>query len=160
MTARGNPVALPVTYRPRMRSVLPALAICVLFALAGVGMRNEKPVAGTLTAVFFGLCTLVFLISLHPRARSLTLREDGFEYTNLFRKHFVKWSDVSKFGIASVAMNTFVSWNYSSSFTAQATARKVARGLAGYEGALPDSYGMSAAELLEILTSVHTERVR
>ena len=142
-----------------MRSVLPALAISLLFAYAGVGMRNERPVAGALTALFFGLCSLVFLISLHPRARSLTLREDGFEYTSLFRKHFVKWSDVSRFGIANVAMNTFVSWNYSSSFTGQATARKAAKSLAGYEGALPDSYGMSAAQLVEILTSVHRERV-
>jgi hypothetical protein len=140
--------------------VLPALAVCLLFTYVGVRMSNEKPVVGPLTALFSGVCSLVFLISLHPRARSLTLREDGFEYTNLFRKHFVKWTDVSGFGIVSVAMNTFVSWNYSSSFTGGATARKAAKSLAGYEASLPDTYGMSAAELLEILTSVHAERVR
>ena len=121
-------------------------------------MLGDRPFLGSVVILFFGAAFLVFVLSLHPRASALTLRDDGFEYTSLFRKHFVKWSDVSEFGIVNIATNRMVCWNYAPAFAGSPKSRKTSRSLAGYEAGLPDSYGMPATELLDILKSVHRDR--
>jgi hypothetical protein len=51
-----------------------------------------------LCAIFFGLCTVVSVITL--RISSLRLDKDGFEVIGLFRKQY-RWSEVSDFGLLS-----------------------------------------------------------
>jgi hypothetical protein len=159
MTAGESSVSLPVTFTPSRRDLIAPIVLSVLLAIPGYFMmRDDRPVQGGLILLFFGGGALVLGVSLHPRARSLTLTEEGFEYTSLFRSHFTRWSDVQTFGIVGVASQVMVAWNYAQSYAGSRGSRKAARKLAGYEAAFPDSYGMSPAELLAILTAVHRDR--
>ena len=123
------------------------------FVADGLLMAREEPIAGYACVAFFGLCALVGAISLHPKSSFLELRADGFEYASLFRRTFVQWRHISQFFPITVHHNAMVGWNYSPEFTDSSAARKVAAALSGAEAALPDTYGMKAAELATLLNS-------
>jgi hypothetical protein len=108
----------------------------------GVGML-------ILCAAFFGLCTLVSVIAL--RRSSLRLDDDGFEVTGLFRKRY-SWCEVGDFGVfsyrgaASVVFKTTTSRR---SISARLNAL-----LAGGRGeGLPDTYGLGARQLAQLMTT-------
>ena len=96
--ADAEMIELPVTYSASRTKML-VLSFSLAFVAIGVVMlRNpaERLMAGLCTG-FFGLGVIVALINMHPRASCLTLSEQGFEFSSLFRKHFVAWSDVTDF---------------------------------------------------------------
>jgi len=51
-----------------------------------------------------------------------------------------------------------VALRYAPSYQGQAAARRLATKLAGAEGGLPDTYGLSAAELARLLNKVRAEQ--
>jgi hypothetical protein len=141
--------------------MLVLLGICAAFVAAGVFMLPTKPVAGYGTIVFFGLGVLVALVHLLPGSSYLELGQGGFTLCNLFRKSFHRWEDIAEFFPLSIAPGKLmVAVRYAPGYQAQATARKFATQLAGAEGALPDTYGMSAAELAALLNTVRAEQSR
>ena len=148
-------IQLPVTYTASRKKMLMLLGISLVFVAIGVWLYRdpeERLMAG-LGIGFFGLCGLVGLVSLHPRAAYLTLSERGFEFCSLFRKHFIAWSDVQEFVPISMSGNAMVGFYYVPGKTAPKM-RHVSNFIAGIEAALPDTYGHKNVELAQLLNEL------
>jgi len=156
---------LPMTLYPeRWKTFLYAL-LCLGFAAIGFLMVREGRAEGWLALLLFGPGTVLFLIQLLPNASFLVIRHDGFEYTKLFRKSFVRWEDVTDIGVltmrqSGIAVHRTVGFNFASGRTPLSTGKKLARALAGFEATLPDTYGMKAAELARLFSSLRDEWLR
>jgi hypothetical protein len=154
--------ALPFTLHPKKSKVLLFLLLSSAFTAGGVWMLREGEKAGWFVAGFFGLCLLVFLIQLFPNSSFLTVDDDGIEFSALFRKCRLKWSEISEFGVysrESIGIGKTVGINFSPSYERLAKMRALTKALLGFEGALPDTYGLQAQELATLLATYHAERV-
>ena len=138
------------------------LLLSSAFTAGGVWMIQDGEKAGWFVAGFFGLCLLVFLIQLFPNSSFLTVDDDGIEFSALYRKCRLKWSEISEFGVysrESIGIGKTVGINFSPSYERLAMGRAIAKFLVGFEGGLPDTYGLQAQELATLLASYHAERV-
>lgn len=130
----------------------------------GIWLSQTGDWIGHIVYGIFGLIAIVFLIQLLPNSSYLKLRKDGFEFSSLFRRHHIYWSDIKDFGIMTqahrgIATNKIVGWDYRDGFEGSAMGRKISKKMGGIESALPDTYGMKAEELL-LLMIEHLERNR
>ncbi len=140
--------------RPSPWKLLLMLAGSLGFVAIGVFMMPAGEWKSWLVIGFFGLCAAVFLAQLLPGASYLKLDRDGFTYAALFRTTTVAWTEVSPFTAGYISANRMVKFDLSDArLTADGTrtAAAVARGLTGASGALPDTYGMSADALAELM---------
>jgi hypothetical protein len=137
--------------RPRRAKILGLLTVTGLLAAAGVGMIAEGLWLGWLIAPVFGLGVLVSVLLLLPNSAYLEIRPGGFTVCSLFRKHSYRWSDVESFETGFIGINKMVVFNYSARCQGATWPRKLAVAISGFEGALPDSYGMRAEALAELL---------
>jgi hypothetical protein len=145
---------LPVTYRTRpVKMAILALGSLVFVSL-GLWLLPREPHIALASIIFFGLCALVGLVSLLPNSSYLTLTEQGFLFVSLFRKHFVDWSDVQSFVPVKVRRISMVGWNYSSEFRESKRVRWVNAAVAGMEAALPETYGMPAEQLADLMNQL------
>jgi hypothetical protein len=153
---------LPVTYRTRPLKMAFLALGSGIFIAGGLWLLPREPFIALPCIIFFGLCASVGLVGLLPNSSYLTLTEQGFLFASLFRKHFVAWSSVQSFVPVKIQFNSMVGWNYSSEFQESRRLRRVNTALAGVEAALPDTYGMSAeklADLMNQLRDIHTRTV-
>lgn len=150
------------------------LAGCSAFVAAGVFLLRfepptgwsglaAEPVSRTSVAwaaiVFFGLGIPVAIVNLLPGGSYLELDQRGFTMCNLFRKTFHRWEDVAEFFPISLdGVKPMVALRYAPSYQEHAAGRRLATKLAGAEGGLPDTYGLSAAELARLLNKVRAEQ--
>lgn len=146
MTAPG---ALPAVelLRPSPWKMLALLAISAGCVWIAVGLADRNPLIGWLGGGFFGLCALVALVALLPGANHLRLDANGIELRSLFRVTRWSWRDVVRFGPARVGLHTVVGIDFADHVDAAARLRRVNRGLTGFDGALPDTYGQRAVDL-------------
>jgi hypothetical protein len=121
------------------------------FVSIGVWMADRGPLIGYAIIVFFGLCGLVGAVGLLPGSSYLELSPDGFLICSLYRKWFVRWVDVEEFIPIRIQLNAMVGWNYSPIYQGGAIGRTVSAALSGVEAALPDTYGMNASELAQLM---------
>jgi len=142
---------LPVTYRIRRLKVVLLVVGSGIFVWGGFWLRTQQPLVAYASIIFFGLCGLVGLVGLLPNSSYLTLTDRGFEFSSLYRKHFVSWSGVDSFMPIKIQHRRMVGWNYSPEFSKSQRLRRVNTALAGAEAALPDTYGMSAVELADLM---------
>lgn len=152
--------SLPFTVYPKKTKMLLMFLVCAVFVAGGILMIRDGQKMGWLCAGFFGLGIPIFLIQLYPRSSFLTVSEEGIEFCSLFRRHKLRWSDISEFGTYTIRhhglpVSKMVGFNYSAG---SSKARLVSKALAGFEGALPDTYGFRAEELAQILSDYHQER--
>ncbi len=134
------------------------LVISSCFVALGIFLTSKDDLQiGWLCVLFFGLGVLVALINLLPGCSYLDLTSDGMEIRSLYRKWFVRWTDVQEFFPASVANRPMICWNYTQSFAGQRLGRKISSGLTGVEAALPDTYGMYAEDLANLLNDWRTK---
>jgi hypothetical protein len=103
----------------------------------GIGM-------GILGTVFFGLGTVVGVISLQPGSNWLRLNESGFEVTRLFRTKVFRWSEVSNFGIWSLKGGSCVVFKMSNA---------PINIWDNYNAWLPDTYGLDAGDLVQLMSA-------
>ena len=126
----------------------------LLFVAAGFWMLSDSPVTSYLSIVFFGLCTLVFGISLLPNSSYLRLAREGFTVCSMFRSRFIDWRHVGEFGVTRIGLKNMVGWNPSHSPSNLGKANKA---MCGYASALPDTYGMKAEDLADLLNRLRDE---
>ena len=139
--------------RPSKKGSLGLLLICSAFVALGVWMVSKGELIGWFASCFFGLGVIVAIVQLLPNASHLHLTESGLEVRTLYRSWSVSWKDVAFFATASIGHNRMVVFNYSDHYDRAKMMRGFARKIAGYEGALPDTYGMKAEELADMLNS-------
>jgi len=112
---------------------------------------------GYFCAAFFGICLLVFLVQLLPRAAYLHLEPGGFTFCSLFRKHSVPWTDVTEFAVARIGFNRLVGWDYRPGCCRYTRTASISKAISGCEAALPDNYGMKPQALAELLNRLHEQ---
>jgi hypothetical protein len=126
-----------------------------VFAMAGVLIFFAAPggrVGGIVVFVFFGACAAVAATQLVFRS-TLTLTTEGFTFTGLGRRVTRRWNDIDYFvAVRTSALSGLVGIRLSVSPEQASGVRRAARAIAGYDGgALPDTYGMTAAELAALM---------
>ena len=129
-----------------------ALLVSLVFVTSGV-LLMDGSWEGWLATGFFGLCSVTLVVTMLPGASYLRLHQDGFEMRTLFRATHFKWSDIGNIGVTSVNLNRMVAFDFAEHYRGQHRGRAVARGLTGWEGALPNTYGMSARDLAALMTA-------
>jgi hypothetical protein len=137
--------------RPSFISTLGLLLVCTIFVVLGIWMSGEGQPMGWFVAGTFGVGVVIALVHLLPNASYLLLTEDGFETRTLYRSSSVAWDEIAFFATTTIGHNKMVVFNYSDRFDRSKRARRLARAIAGYEGALPDTYGMKADQLASLL---------
>ncbi len=149
----------PILLRPKRSQFLLLAAICLAFVLIGVWMIARGEWSGWFCCGFFGLGSLVALISLQPNASSLELTPEGFTVRSLLRRTgTTRWEDVSDFGVGRIGPNAMVMFNFVDSYKRAVPIRWVNSALTGYEAALPDCYGLPAGELADLMNRYKAAR--
>ena len=133
------------------------LIVCLGFVAAGLWMAPREPLIGYSSAAFFGLGVVIAIVTLHPNSTYLLLDKSGFTFSTLFRKSYVPWHHVQSFVVARVYVNNMVGWNYSPNFQRSPTMRRVNTRISGAEAALPDTYGLSAGELVAMMNNLRAQ---
>jgi hypothetical protein len=136
---------------PSRGKLLRLLAMTAGFTALGVWLGLSGKGMGWVTAACFGLGVVVFAVQLLPGSAYLKLGPDGFVTCTMFRAHSRRWSDVDRFEAGRIGLNRMVVFDFAPGYARSAAAREAAAGLTGWEGALPDTYGMPAEELAELM---------
>ena len=144
------------TYYPSKVKHTLLLLLSLVFVAGGIWLSQTGDWMGHFIYGFFGLGVIVFTIQLLPNSSYLKLKEDGFEFSALFRRHYVKWNDIKHFGIMTqthrgMTTNKMVGWDYREEFEGSDLGRRISKKMGGIESALPDTYGMKAEELLSLM---------
>jgi hypothetical protein len=140
------------TLKPSRRKWALVLSICVAFTVAGVALAAAGEPLGWLAAVFFGLGIPASILVLTGRINGLRLAPEGFTISSL-RSSTVAWDDVEEFGTFETRGGTMVGFRFVATYDKAWLGRSLAYQMSKYEGALPDTYGMKAEELVELMES-------
>lgn len=127
------------------------LLACIGFVALGFGIKESKPLIGWLCIVFFGLGIPLSITMMLPNGMSLRLDEEGFESRTLIRTTKTKWSDVESFRIDSIRGAKMIAVVYKPHYSNLKMLRQANQALAGFEGAIPNSYRVSLQELERVL---------
>ncbi len=143
--------------RPKRLRYLLYLALGMAFTVIGGFMIAERLWHGWLVAVCFGSASLVFSSLLLPGAAFLRLGEEGFTMCSLYRRHSFKWTEVSPFVPGHVGGQAMVLFDLLDP-SRRPHLRALSRGLFGAEAGLPDTYGMSAPALADLMNDWRERR--
>lgn len=134
------------------------LAVSLTFVVVGLlALFGPRPVgpedawAMWLCVGFFGLGAGASLLQFLPQSSFLRLHADGFTVRTLYREATYRWEDVDPFGVVAIRHNRMVGFNYVPHFDRAKRLRRAVAALAGFEGALPDTYGLKAEELADLM---------
>lgn len=139
----------PVLRAGRLRRVAVAV-VSLIFAAAGLYLAAQGERRGLVVAGFFGLPALLAVVMLVNDHENLRLAEDGFVVGRIWRDTAYRWAEVSPFKIVAIRGSSRVAFD-------AAGDRSILAGFArkqfGVSTILPDSYGMKAEELADLLNA-------
>jgi hypothetical protein len=134
---------LPLIVKPGKVKSSILLMISIGFVLLGISLLDKNKFIAILNIVFFGMCFVVFLLNLLPGSCYLKIDEKGIEMKNLFRVTFIPWHTVVTFKTKWVAFNRLVVFDLNKTMVGNKTKLR--------QGGFPDTYGMSAKKLAQLL---------
>jgi len=134
--------------------MLPLVLGALVFVALRVFVLKWEPSIGYLSIGFFGLCAVALGLNMLPNSSYLRLTNEGFTVYTMFKKRSVAWQGVSKFGVTSVAVRKIGGLDPSH---APSTAEQAATVISGYSSTLPETYGLTAEELAELLNRMREE---
>ncbi len=151
--------SLPILLRPsRVRAALYLLFSAVLFAF---GLTIQQPIGTPLCLVFSSIVLLLAGVQLSPSLAYLRLTERGFSYRLGRRRGSVQWSEVERFGVCEVptyySRLRFVEWIHVRRYRELPSPHGGRYTFGGGSGVLPDSYGMKADELANLMNRLHAK---
>lgn len=135
---------LPVTFYPNKFKLSAYLVISLSFVFLGFYIDTMNRWIGVANIIFFGLCAIIFIIMLIPNSSYLRVDEKGFEMRSLFRSTFIPWHVINSFSTKRIFINNMVMIDFNSEYIDTSK-------LKSKTGAFPDTYGMSAKKLAEIM---------
>jgi len=94
---------------------------------------------------------IVAAVAMLPGAGALTLDAEGFEARNLFRRHRSRWQDTSGFQAARIPPAQQKLVVYDDVTQSAKTLAQINVGIVGRNAALPDTYGLSADDLAQLM---------
>jgi len=119
------------------------MVISIGFVILGISLLDKNLLIAILNIVFFGLCFVVFLINFIPGSSYLKIDENGIEMKNLFRITFIPWEAVSTFKTKWIVFNKLVVFDLNKTLVGHKMKLR--------QGGFPDTYGMPAARLADLL---------
>ena len=146
----------PVTLYPStMKWVRLATGSALLTAVGGFLDKSHSTWAWFAFS-FFALCTVLFTVQLLPGAGSFKLNVDGFESRALFlRRNRSLWRNVTNIkavsALSPAPARTKIVWYNDTQWNGWWLARRETAML-GYNTGLADTYGLSAEELVDLMT--------
>jgi len=136
--------------RPRRLRFLILLIVSIGFCVEGLKMIQTGDHTGWLLTVFFGAGVIIFCVTLLPGSSYLELDPAGFTVCSLFRSRTTRWSEIDEFRVAELGTRKSVVFNYSK-HRFEKFIQKASYVIADCEGALPDTYGLSADALAAMM---------
>jgi len=144
-----------VTFYPKRWTAM----ICAVGFAAGIagivwmGKWNAWEVLFLIFCVFAFLASVVEMI---PGSSYLRLDESGFTITSGFRPSTTPWSAVDAFYVvqiraSGIKAHSMVGFNFDPASDQAKIGRRIAKFISQCEGALPDTYGMKAEALCELM---------
>lgn len=91
-----------------------------------------------------------------PNASYLRLTSEGFTIRTTFRDQFYRWSDIESFGTVKTRRSNYVTFTFVPTFSRQTWSQKLTRNTVGYDGNLPETYGMELQELADLMNKWKT----
>lgn len=152
----------PVELHIPQRKTALILAGMVVFAGVSLWYLYNDP-SGAIIAALLWFCIaalvlgLPFVVYQLIRGASLRLEADGFRVKQPWRWRFVYWRDTSEFGIGSTAVIEQIEGDWSTVVTYddrnvdESKVNALNRSIVGRNSALPDTYGLSAANLRSLM---------
>ncbi len=150
----SEPTQIPeggLRLRPSPKKWLVVLAIATAFTAGGAAMVADGASGGWFVTVFFGACTAVGVSVLLPGSMYLEVRRDGFETSHLFRRRRFAWNEVGRFSAVDVVSQPMVVFDRLGA--APSRLGKLNAAVVGANDALPDTYGMDASELADLMNA-------
>lgn len=141
----------PLKLRPSRKKWLLVLAGGALFVAGGIWMVRSGEGAGWFVLSFFSLGVFAALLQLLPGAGLLALDREGFEVTTLFRRRRTGWQDAVGFAAARIPTTSELLVAYDDSRYVSKRIGRINVALVGRNAALPDTYGLAAAELAQLM---------
>lgn len=140
----------PRVLRPR-RSLALTGAVCSTLLVAAALVVHDA--SSAIAAVFFAICGIVSFGKLDPRGSYLEIEPDRLIVSSLYRRTVVPKEDVARFGVVKL-------------FGTVGIAAKPGRALGrltlfavpcgAWDAVLPDTYGLGAKRLAELLEEWRT----
>lgn len=141
--------SLELQLKPSLVTVILLVLVCLAVISVGVAMIISGAFQGWF--VLFPFLLGLPVAPMHYRTARLILKSEGFQVRTLRRADFFRWDEVQDFGVLKVGLNSMVVFNFSEKYDRQKNMRALSVRLVGSEGALPDTYGMKARELAELM---------
>ena len=135
---------LPFILKPSKIKNIILILISVGFISLGITLLEKNRLIAVLNIIFFGICLIIFIINMIPNSSYLTIDEKGIEMKNLFRTTFIPWQAVSSFKTKLIFVNKLVTFTIDEKLLESSKMK-------GKTGAFPDTYGMSANNLANLL---------
>ncbi|MFY1045028.1 STM3941 family protein [Chryseobacterium sp. GP-SGM7] len=134
----------PLLLKPSKIKSLILILISIAFIVLGILLLEKNMLIAMLNIVFFGIGLIIFIINQLPNASYLKIDERGIEMKNLFRITFIPWQAVNRFRTKYIFINKMVVFDIDPKLLENSKMKSKT-------GAFPDTYGMSAQKLAELL---------
>jgi hypothetical protein len=167
LTALNDPTRDFELVEPRTKGFWLTIGSAIFVAIAIMMLADEaydqKAIAWGIV-IFFGLGVIIGAIKLFGKPDTIKFDQEGFAYVNLGKSIRMEWEQLTGFGTYKVGppfgATTMVGMNLNERMQSAGTA--LAHGLAGFDGALPTSYGVKPMVLAQAMQTrmeaAHTRR--
>lgn len=135
---------LPLILKPSKIKSIILILISIGFIYLGIKLLEKNILIAVLNIFFFGICLIIFVINMIPNSSYLKINERGIEMKNLFKTTFIPWQAVSSFKTKFIFVNKLVTFTIDEKLLENSKMK-------GKTGAFPDTYGMSAKNLANLL---------
>ncbi len=143
---------------------IPYLILSGVFTAGGLMLAMEGDVIALGCSVVFAIFTLIGLLGLFGMSSRVFIDEDGFLIQSPLMKHRFLWSDIEGFGIREThsygQTMRFVCFMLVPEPEIRFRGRGLMKRVAGWDASLPELYGRSAEELLELMERQHAIYLR
>jgi hypothetical protein len=140
----------PLTPHPPLKKWGLIFAGCAVFAITGEAMIRNGALTGWFVLIFFGLGMRVGAVAMLPGAAALTLDATGFEVTSFYRRSRTRWQDATGFIAARILPARLRSVLFNDAGHT-GTLSMINAAFAGRNGAFPDTYGLPAEDLAQLM---------
>jgi len=135
---------LPLILKPSKIKSIILILISIGFIYLGIKLLEKNMLIAVLNIFFFGICLIIFVINIIPNSSYLKIDETGIEMKNLFKTTFIPWQAVSGFKTKFIFVNRLVTFTIDEKLLESSKMK-------GKTGAFPDTYGMFAKNLANLL---------
>ena len=149
--ADGDPLPETMTLKPDRLRWLLVFLISAGFVATAVWIGPSDPMLFYGAGGFFLLCALVAAPLMFGVGSRLTLDRDGFACSTLFRTFRRDWRACSAFYPVSAGLRTYVGFSAEQDAAAYPRMAAANRALIGATCMLPDTYGLSADALADLM---------